>query len=55
MQVSTAFGESTVWLLGLLVAWWATHPVFFTPLALVGVLVGAACLACCLLGFGENT
>ena len=35
--------------------WWATHPFFFTLLPLVGVLVGSACLACCLLGFGENT
>ena len=42
----------TVWLLGLLVAWWATHPFFFTPLPLVGVLVGTACnfLVCWLLG-----
>ena len=45
----------TVWLLGLLVAWWATRPFFFTPLPLVGVLVGSAYLACWLLGFGENT
>ena len=35
--------------------WWATHPLFFTLLPLVGVLVGSACLACCLLGFGEDT
>ena len=27
----------------------------FLPLPLVGVLVGSACLACWLLGFGENT
>ena len=32
--------------------WWATHPFCFTLLPLVGVLVGSACLACCLLGFG---
>ena len=31
------------------------HPFFFTLLPLVSVLVGSACLACCLLGFGENT
>ena len=54
-QVSTAFWENTAWLLGLLVAWWATRPFFFTPLPLLGVLVGSACLACWLLGFGENT
>ena len=35
--------------------WWATHPFFFALLPLVGVLVGSACLACCLLGFGEST
>ena len=35
--------------------WWATHPFFFTLFPLVGVSVGSACLACCLLGFGENT
>ena len=52
-QVSTAFGEN-VWLLGLFAAG-ATHPFCFTLLPLVGVLVGSACLACCLLGFGENT
>ena len=31
------------------------YPFFFIPLPLVGVLVGSACLACWLLGFGENT
>ena len=31
------------------------YPFFFTPLPLVDVLVGSACLACWLLGFGENT
>ena len=35
--------------------WWDTHPFFFTLLPLVGVSVGSACLACWLLGFGENT
>ena len=30
-------------------------PFFLTLLPLVGVLVGSACLACCLLGFGEDT
>ena len=31
------------------------YPFFFIPLPLVGVLVGSACLACSLLGFGEST
>ena len=31
------------------------YPFFFTPLPLVDVLVGSPCLACWLLGFGENT
>ena len=31
------------------------HSSSSTLLPLVGVLVGSACLACCLLGFGENT
>ena len=31
------------------------YPFFCIPLPLVGVSVGSACLACWLLGFGENT
>ena len=31
------------------------YPFFFIPLPLVGVLVGSACLACWLPGFGEST
>ena len=54
-------------LIGLLVARWATNAkqvstahslvatLLFIPLPLVGVLVGSACLACWLIGFGENT
>ena len=35
--------------------WWATHPFFLTLLPSVGASVGSACLACWLLGFGEDT
>ena len=52
-QVSTAFGEN-VWLLGLFVAGGLPALSFYSP-SFGWCVRGSGCLACWLLGFGENT